>query len=212
MKIFISYSHKDKELAGNMKVLLHQEFKFDVFLAHEDIKPTRVWENEILSELRLCDVLILIISEHYYNSEWTDQEVGFALGRDVLIIPVKVNADPRGFLKKYQALSYRKVEKTCKPILKPIVENENLREAILNLLIRNFGLSYNFDKAGENIETLLEFDRYLSTGQKNEILSLAKINNQITGSSWAKSKLRVFINEYKEELEEEIVARYQKSI
>ncbi|GAH19914.1 unnamed protein product, partial [marine sediment metagenome] len=42
----LSYSSKDKELAGQLKAELEGR-GFTAFLAHEDIKPTKEWESEI---------------------------------------------------------------------------------------------------------------------------------------------------------------------
>ncbi len=81
MNIFISYSHKDRVLVGEIKTYFTFSFGFNVILAHEDIEPTQAWEDEILSNLRSCNVFIPIITEHYYNSVWTDQETGFVLGK-----------------------------------------------------------------------------------------------------------------------------------
>lgn len=212
MRLFISYSNADRELAGNIKTHLQQEYGFNVFLAHDDIQPTREWEEEILSSLSSCDVFIPIITEHFYDSEWTDQETGFALGRDILIISIKFGKNPRGFLKKYQAYNHRNVESTYKKILKIIVENADLSEAALDSLLRKFGESNSYDSAGNRIYLLLEFESKLSTSQKNEILNLAASNRQIRESNRAKSRLRRFIAENEGELEDEIVTRYRESI
>src|SRR5205823_2110310 len=38
-------------------------------------------------------------------SKWCDQEVGFAIGAQKLVVPVRLGADPHGFIGKYQAIS-----------------------------------------------------------------------------------------------------------
>jgi hypothetical protein len=39
------------------------------------------------------------------ESRWCDQEVGWAIARGVLIVPMKIEADPHGFIGKYQAVT-----------------------------------------------------------------------------------------------------------
>lgn len=41
----------------------------------------------------------------FKESNWTDQEVGIAVGRGVLIIPVIRGLNPYGFISKYQGLN-----------------------------------------------------------------------------------------------------------
>ena len=38
------------------------------------------------------------------KSRWTDQEVGWALGRDVHVLPVRRGIDPYGFLGEVQGI------------------------------------------------------------------------------------------------------------
>jgi hypothetical protein len=78
MKIFLSYSHLDKRLAGKIKKYLLQ-YGVKVFLAHDDIEPSEEWADKILEELRDCHVFMPILTKHFNKSNWTDQETGCAL-------------------------------------------------------------------------------------------------------------------------------------
>lgn len=75
------------------------------FVAHEDIEPSREWEREIERALRTAEALLAVISDDFCASRWCDQEVGYALGRDLPVIPVRFNATPHGFIAKIQAIS-----------------------------------------------------------------------------------------------------------
>jgi TIR domain len=77
----------------------------DAFVAHEDIEPTRKWQDEIESALRTCDALMALLTPDFLKSKWCDQEVGFAIARRVLVVPVKVGIDPHGFMGQYQAIT-----------------------------------------------------------------------------------------------------------
>jgi hypothetical protein len=71
------------------------------------------------------DALAAIMTEDFHDSNWTDQEVGFALGRHVPVIPLRLGRNPYGFLARIQALS-------C--------NWDNAAERIVNLLITHDGM------------------------------------------------------------------------
>lgn len=82
-------------------------FAFSCFVAHDAIQPSRQWQEVIELALRTCDVLVAYVTPDFASSAWTDQEVGWALGRGSIVIPVRVGADPHGFFGAYQAVSWK---------------------------------------------------------------------------------------------------------
>jgi len=53
-----------------------------------------------MSALATCEALIAWLTPDFHESLWTDQEVGFCVGRSVLIIPIRVGLNPYGFIGK----------------------------------------------------------------------------------------------------------------
>ncbi len=53
------------------------------------------------------DAFIAIHTAGFSKSIWTQQEIGFALGRGVKVISFKMGEDPTGFISKQQALARR---------------------------------------------------------------------------------------------------------
>lgn len=105
LKVFISYSSRDKSLAGLFKQCFENYAGFSVFLAHEDISPALDWELNIIKNLKEADVVIPLITDNFRNSDFTDQELGMALALNKIIIPIKLSdINPYGFIKKIQAL------------------------------------------------------------------------------------------------------------
>ena len=51
------------------------------------------------------DALVALLTENFHDSNWTDQEVGVAIGRDVPVITIRMGTDPYGLMGKWQALS-----------------------------------------------------------------------------------------------------------
>jgi hypothetical protein len=50
------------------------------------------------------DALLALLTEKFHESNWTDQEIGAAIGRQKLIIPLRKGIDPYGFIGKYQGI------------------------------------------------------------------------------------------------------------
>jgi hypothetical protein len=103
-RLFVSHVATAKKGAHDIKAAL-AAFQVAAFIAHEDIEPNKEWQPEIESALRTMDALTAIITPDFIMSKWCDQEVGFAIGRGKLVVPLRAGADPHGFLGKYQARS-----------------------------------------------------------------------------------------------------------
>jgi hypothetical protein len=103
-RLFISHTHALRGPAARLSDQL-RPWGVDAFVAHDAIEPTRRWQEEIESALRTCDALAPFLSSDFVESRWCDQEVGFAVSRRVLIVPVKIGVDPYGFIGQYQAIT-----------------------------------------------------------------------------------------------------------
>lgn len=124
-RLFISHISKDKNKATRLKECL-ELYAIDGFVAHEDIHPTLEWQNEIERALYTMDAFLSVHTEGFSQSIWTQQEVGFAFGRGVKIISLRMGEDPKGFISKTQALSRRdrKAEEIAKEINSILLEDE----------------------------------------------------------------------------------------
>src|SRR5262249_54560409 len=76
----------------------------DAFVAHEDIEPSLEWQDVIEEALKTCGAMVAWLTPDFPTSDWTDQEIGYCLARETLVIPVRVGLDPYGFVGKYQGL------------------------------------------------------------------------------------------------------------
>lgn len=105
-RLFISHISKDKLIATRLKDAL-AKYEIAGFVAHEDIHPTLPWQDEIERALQTMDALIAVHTPGFSASIWTQQEIGYALGRGVKVISFKMGEDPTGFIGKHQALPRR---------------------------------------------------------------------------------------------------------
>jgi hypothetical protein len=104
LKLFLSHLSVFKAPTGELQKAL-RKFGISAFVAHVDIEPTREWQNEIEAGLNSMDALAAILMPGFKESDWTDQEIGVAVGRGVLVIPLIRGLNPYGFISKYQGLN-----------------------------------------------------------------------------------------------------------
>lgn len=110
-RLFLSHVSAHKVAVAEIKSEL-QLLGISGFVAHEDITPSLEWQNEIELALRSMHSLAALLTPDFHQSNWTDQEIGFALGQGVLVVPVRLGADPYGFIGKVQGLSGSLVQPT----------------------------------------------------------------------------------------------------
>lgn len=104
IRVFLSHKSEFKVEAAKIEAYL-SNYGIASFVAHEDIEPVQEWVGEIELALSSMDVLVALLTDKFSESNWTDQEVGVAVGRGVLVIPIRLGKDPYGFIGKYQAIS-----------------------------------------------------------------------------------------------------------
>ena len=106
LKIFVSHLSSNRERMSAMKSGL-ANWGISAFIAHEDIEASREWRDEVEAGLESMDVLVAVVEPGFKESDWCVQEVGFALGRKIDIIPLRAGLDPFGFFGKYQGIQIK---------------------------------------------------------------------------------------------------------
>ncbi|MDE0134530.1 MAG: toll/interleukin-1 receptor domain-containing protein [Acidimicrobiaceae bacterium] len=126
LRFFISHSHVDKVTAAELKEQL-ENLGAQAFVAHEDIKPTSQWQDEMLDALGSMDVLVAVLTKDFRRSKWTDQEVGYAISSSVPVIPIRMSVSPYGFMSDVQALRRNdSAEKWAKTLVEYAFESDDL--------------------------------------------------------------------------------------
>ena len=156
-KLFISHLATFKKTISILKNEL-ENYGISAFVAHEDIEPTKEWQNEIEKGLFSMDALCAILIPGFKESNWTDQEVGVAIGRGVLIIPIRKELDPYGFIGKYQGLQAigKSIGEVANGIFKIIAINEKTKSKYLNILVELILLSNTANQGIERLKALKE--------------------------------------------------------
>lgn len=103
IKMFISHLTSNKDRISSLKLNL-ADWGISAFVAHEDIQASREWRDEVEAGLETMEILVAIVEPGFKESDWCAQEIGYALGRKIDIIPLKAGLDPFGFFGKYQGI------------------------------------------------------------------------------------------------------------
>lgn len=105
LNVFLSYSNIDRRIAGLLKQHLETYSGFTVFLAHSDINASTNWRTKIIDTLNTSDVFIPLLTSSSKYSIFVNQEIGIAYALKKIIIPIKIDTNPFGFIESLQALS-----------------------------------------------------------------------------------------------------------
>jgi len=153
------------------------------FVAHEDIEPTKEWLTEIEKALFSMDALVAILMPGFHESNWTDHEVGVAVGRDVLVVPIRHGLDPYGFIGKYQGLQAKDktVGQVASAIFDIILSNPKTKGRILDCLVDQFLLSGSVDEASRLLK-LIGMAETLPERHGDKIIENFASNNFVSNS------------------------------
>src|SRR5262245_6690498 len=92
MKVFISNSSQDDELAGRIAAYL-DEAGLDVWYEKREIMPGDNWADKIAQGLRESDAMVVLLSEDALGSEFVRRNIDFALSQKPFrhrVVPVFV--------------------------------------------------------------------------------------------------------------------------
>jgi hypothetical protein len=181
-RLFASHLVDEKVYATNLQTEL-KHFHIATFVAHKDIAPTREWQEEIELALNTCDALIALLTPGFHKSFWTDQEVGFAMGRGLLAVAIRLGDDPYGFISRLQAFQGQgKSEKElAREIFKVLLNNKQTKRRMTHALLNRFENSYSFANAKDNM-SLLEEINYWESQFEDRIRKAVESNSQIKES------------------------------
>jgi len=174
-RVFLSHKAEVKEKAIDLKNTLAL-YGVSAFVAHTDICPTKEWQEEIESALSSMECFVALMTEGFHDSFWTDQEVGYALGRGVPMIAVKLDIDPYGFIGKFQALSCKWTNAPEK-ILKLLVQHSRM----IDTYVEAVRTCKRFDDGNKLAKILPDIDR-LADQQVDLLVSAFNENDQVRRS------------------------------
>ena len=182
-RLFISHVTSFRQRATALRQALSR-FHISGFVAHETIEPGELWQREIEAALRSMDAMAALITPDFHDSTWTDQEVGWALGSGIYVLPVRRGADPYGFLGEVQGIQGldKKVSEVAEEIFETLLRLSQTKEALLEAIVAGFERSESYKVSHQNI-TLLERARTIPESLLRRIEVAARSNEQVAKSS-----------------------------
>ena len=223
LRLFISHRDLHKARAHEIASAL-EDFGIVSFVAHDNIAPMSEWRDEIVKALASAEAMLLLLTDDFADSAWTNQEIGFALCRDIPIIPVSVDgAVPPGFLSERQAARFDSVnEQSMKELYGLITNAVGAEDRMRESLVRAFVESRDFDETRERFDRLKlvaqqitdEDERMLVDGYNkksqlnqcfylgNEYRRFEKFLRRLTGKQYIVKKGRVRVPEEEKDFDD----------
>src|SRR6185437_1790242 len=185
-RLFISHLASRRKVAAAIQEALW-EFGISSFVAHNDIEPTSEWESQIELALSTCDALVALLHDKFHESKWTDQEIGFAMGRGVPVCSVRFGETPYGFIGRFQAFSgnQKRAEELAEEIFDAYRKNKQTQHRMSGVLVSLFEHSHSFAQAKTRIGYLEELNVWEPTFA-DRILAAVDDNSQVR-DSWGVS-------------------------
>jgi len=101
-RVFISYSRDQKELA--QRVRAHLERIGAKPMSDADIRKGAKFSDEIRHQISCAHVFVPILTSKSESRPWVHQEIGYAMGLKVPILPLALDRLPKGMAEQIQAV------------------------------------------------------------------------------------------------------------
>jgi len=157
IKLFVSHLSSNRARMSALKASL-SHWGICAFIAHEDIEASREWRDEVEAGLETMEILAAVVEPGFKESDWCTQEVGYALGRKIDIIPLRAGLDPFGFFGKYQGIPIKgKIPETvANEIAKLLFKKPKHRERC----IQSLGKALLSQESGKKIQLVELLDEW----------------------------------------------------
>jgi hypothetical protein len=181
IRLFISHRDADKAGANALAEAL-SPFGISSFVAHDTIQPMSEWRHEVIKGLATMEIMLLYLTDQFSDSLWCHQEVGYALGRNVPIISLKLQrADPPGFAGANQALrgDMQNPANSAAALYKLLAEKLGEKDRLQDALVAAFVDTPDFDQARHRFDRMSKHIEELSQGQLERIIAGYRSNDQL---------------------------------
>jgi nucleoside 2-deoxyribosyltransferase len=181
-RLFVSHLASERALAGQLQEAL-LPYGISAFVAHNDIEPTLEWQSQIEAALATADSLVALLHPKFHESKWTDQEIGFAMGRGLPVFAVRFGQDPYGFIGRFQAFTGggKTPEALARELFDAYRKNKQSQKRMGEVLVTLFEESNSFANAKRLVGYLEELEVW-DTSFVPRIKAAVKSNSQVSGS------------------------------
>lgn len=187
-RVFLSHVHAERTFVAEVKAVLASRYGIDAFVAHDDIHPSKSWRNTIKGALNSCDYFAAFVHPEFHTSQWCDQEVGWALARDLPILPIRPVGFDRsqardGFLEEHQDIALDSATGTVSwwvadQIFQGLYRHSATRGVAVRALVEAFVTSWSFDTT-RRFWALIEQQSNLDSQQLRRLEYAVQTNDQV---------------------------------
>jgi hypothetical protein len=196
-RLFLSHLAVHKKYASKLQQELLTCY-ISCFVAHSDIEPTLEWQTEIETALASCDGLVALLHEGFHASNWTDQEIGFVMGRRVPAFAVRLGETPYGFIGRFQAFNGNDKSPLtlANEIFTTFLTNRHTQQKMAEVIVKAFE---NSDSYSETLR-VIEYVELLEVWQQSfsgRIQNAAILNSQVEGAYGVPRRVEKLIQKWK---------------
>lgn len=181
-RLFISHLSSEKVFAAELQEAL-LNYGISGFVAHNDIEPTLEWQTQIETALSTADSLVALLHPAFHKSNWTDQEIGFAMGRGLPVFAVRFGQDPYGFIGRFQGFTGggKTTGALARELFDSYRKNKQTQKRMGEVLMSLFEESESFASAKARIDYLEDLEAWDSAFVPR-LEAAVDSNSQISGS------------------------------
>lgn len=190
VRLFISHRDKHKKKARELADAL-EAYGISSFVAHETIGAMTEWQAEIMKGLETMEIMLTFITDDFHESVWVNQEIGFALARNIPILSLKLQStDPKGFVSGEQALkgNFERPSDSAPKIYRILEKKLNDKKRLQSALITAFIESPSWDDTRNQFDRLNKVVESLSEKEVERIIDGFKKNDQLHRATYLKNK------------------------
>lgn len=196
LRLFVSHLATERVYAGGLQEALFR-YGISSFVAHNDIEPTSEWQTEIETALATCDALVAVLHDKFHASNWTDQEIGFAMGRGVPTFAVRFAEAPYGFIGRFQAFNGngKSIAALARELFDSYRKHKQTEKKMSEVVVSIFETSDSFAMAKERMKYLEELHVW-DPSFAGRIQSAVQTNSQIDGSYGVPERVQKLIKKW----------------
>lgn len=211
--VFLSHKWEDATYVGRVKKVLADHYGIDAFVAHDDIEPSRKWREVIKAALSSCHALVAVLHPDFHKSQWCDQEVGWALGRNIPVVTVRRDDVCRkrdGFLEEHQDINVSAKQGTgewfvADRIFDVVLRDPRTHAVGAKALAEAFVSSSSFDET-RKLWTLIEAEGHWGSEQLRRFEYAVQTNRQVYQTVYGTE------DETMPELVKDLVAKFEPPV
>jgi hypothetical protein len=140
------------------------------------------------------DALLAIVTAEFVASRWCDQEVGIAIGRNKLVVPVCAGADPHGFMGKHQGVpvSGLDLDAIAAKVVDALVQNTLSAPRMADALIEQLATSNSW-QTSKRTTAILEKVTRLNASQVAQLIRALKENPEVSNAAQVPEKIKSLV-------------------